>query len=61
MRPGALLSGSVCFSDGVTAVWMLDQAGRLAIEPSQPDYHPSEADNAEFVKALQAEIAKKGF
>jgi hypothetical protein len=61
MRPGALLSGSVCFSDGVTAVWMLDQAGRLAIEPSQPDYHPTEADNAEFVKALQAEIAKKGF
>jgi len=61
MRPGALLSGTVCFSDGVTAVWMLDQAGRLAIEPAQSDYHPSEADNAEFVKALQAEIAKKGF
>ena len=60
MRPGALLSGTVVFSGGVTAVWMLDQAGRLGIEPSQADYKPSEDDNAAFVKALQDEIAKKG-
>jgi hypothetical protein len=60
MRPGALLSGTVVFSDGVTAIWMLDQSGRLGIEPSQADYKPSEEDNAEFIKALQEEIAKKG-
>ncbi len=60
MRPGALLSGTVMFSDGVTAIWMLDQSGRLGIEPSQADYKPSEEDNAAFVKALQEEIAKKG-
>jgi hypothetical protein len=60
MRPGALISGTVRFSDGVTAVWVLDQAGRLGIEPSQEGYHPSEEDNAEFVNALKAEIAKKG-
>ena len=60
MRPGALLSGTVVFSDGVTAIWMLDQSGRLGIESSQADYKPSEEDNAEFVKTLQEEIAKKG-
>ncbi len=61
MRPGALLSGTVVFSDAVTAVWMLDQSGRLAIDPSQPGYKPSEEDNAAFIKTLQDEIAKKGY
>jgi len=60
MKPGALLSGTVTFSDGVTAVWLLDQMGRLSISPSQPGYRPSEADNKAFVQALQDEIAKKG-
>jgi hypothetical protein len=60
IRPGALVSGSVTFSDGVSATWMLDQTGRLALDPSQPGYRPSEADNAAFVKALQDEISKRG-
>ena len=42
VRPGAIVSGSVVFSDGVSAVWMLDQLGRLALEPSQPGYQPSQ-------------------
>jgi len=61
MRPGAIVSGTVVFSDGVSAVWMLDQMGRLAIEPSQPGYKPGEADNAEFVAALKDALAAKGF
>lgn len=61
MRPGALVSGTVVFSDGVSAVWMLDQTGRLTIDSSQPDYKPSEEDNAAFIKILQEEIAKKGY
>ena len=60
IKPGAIVSGSVTFSDGVTATWMLDQLGRLAIDPSQPGYRPSDADNEAFVRALQAEVAKKG-
>ncbi|MBT3191133.1 MAG: hypothetical protein HN341_01115 [Verrucomicrobia bacterium] len=60
MRPGALVSGSVVFSDGVTATWMLDQQGRLGIDPSQPGYRPSDADNEAFVQTLQAEIEKRG-
>lgn len=61
IKPGAIVSGTVTFSDGVTATWMLDQLGRLAIDPSQPGYRPSDADNEAFVKALQAEVAKQGF
>jgi hypothetical protein len=61
IKPGAIVSGTVTFSDGVTGTWMLDQLGRLAIEPSQPGYRPSDSDNEAFVKALQAEVAKKGF
>jgi len=60
IKPGAIVSGTVTFSDGVTATWMLDQLGRLAIDPSQPGYRPSDADNEAFVRALQAEVAKKG-
>jgi hypothetical protein len=60
MKPGALASGTVTFSDGVTATWMLDQTGRLAISSSLPDYRPSEADNEAFIKALQDELAQKG-
>ena len=61
VRPGAIISGTVVFSDGVKATWMLDQMGRLAMEPSQPDYRPSEEDNAAFVQALRDEVAKKGY
>ena len=59
-RPGALLSGTVTFSDGVSGNWMLDQMGRLGIEPSEPGYKPSEEDNAAFVQALQDAVAQKG-
>ncbi len=60
IRPGAVVSGSATFSDGVTATWMLDQMGRLALEPSQAGYRPSEADNEAFVNALKDEISKRG-
>ena len=61
VRPGAIVSGSVIFSDGVSAAWMLDQLGRLALEPSQSGYQPSQEDQAEFMQALKAALAAKGF
>jgi len=61
MKPGSLVSGSVTFSDGVTATWMLDQIGRLALQPSTPDYKPSDEDVAAFQESLRDELAKKGF
>jgi len=61
MKPGALVSGTVTFSDGVKAAWMLDQYGRLALDSKQPGYRPSPEDIEGFQRALQNEVAKKGY
>lgn len=61
MRPGALVSGSATFSDGVTATWQLDQMGRIGLSPSQEGYKPSQEDLAEFQKNIQSAMQKAGF
>ncbi|MEI6561685.1 MAG: hypothetical protein WCO68_06315 [Verrucomicrobiota bacterium] len=60
MRPGALVSGKVTFSDGVRADWSLDQQGRFSMLPSQEGYRPSQADLAEFRKVLERELTRQG-
>ena len=60
MRPGALVSGRVTFSDGVSAEWSLDQTGRFGLLPSQEGYRPSQADLADFRKKLERELARLG-
>ena len=60
MRPGALVSGKVTFSDGVKATWSLDQMGRFSLVPSQEGYRPSQADFAEFRKVLERELTRQG-
>jgi len=60
MRPGALVSGKVTFSDGVSADWSLDQAGRFSLLPTQEGYRPSQADLAEFRKILERELTRQG-
>jgi len=59
-RPGALVSGKVKFSDGKMADWVLDQAGRLGLVPSDKGYKPPAADVQEFQIALQQELQKLG-
>ncbi len=59
-RPGALVSGKVKFSDGKTAEWVLDQAGRLGLVPAEKGYKPPAADVQEFQMALQQELQKLG-
>jgi hypothetical protein len=59
-RPGALVSGKVRFSDGKSAEWILDQAGRLGVVPAEKGYKPSPADLQEFQMALQSELQKQG-
>ncbi|MGC9450408.1 MAG: hypothetical protein ACP5I4_03085 [Oceanipulchritudo sp.] len=59
-RPDALVSGQVTFSDGVTAQWHLDQMGRLALNPSQPGYKPSQEDLMEFQSELREAVEKSG-
>lgn len=62
-RPGAVISGSVTFGDGVKAGWQLDQMGRLGIIPpaSNKEYKPSEQDIQDFQVELQNELRKQGF
>jgi len=59
--PGALVSGKVRFSDGETAVWMLDQYGRPGLDPDTPGYRPQPEDVAEFQKQLSELMRKQGF
>ncbi len=61
IKPGAMVSGSVVFSDGVKAQWSLDQAGRLGLGGVKPGYRPSPTDVQEFQLALQKELAKSGY
>lgn len=58
--PGAVVSGKVVFSDGESAIWMLDQTGRPALEPDTPGYSPNQADILEFQKQLRAHIESTG-
>src|SRR6185369_4369339 len=60
-RPGALVSGSVSFSDGNAAAWHLDQLGRLGIVPKQQGYRPTQQDLQAFQIELQNQLQKLGF
>jgi hypothetical protein len=59
-RPGALISGTVSFSDGVKAQWHLDQTGRLALQPPSPGYQPSQEDVVQFQQELQRLVEQQG-
>ncbi len=59
--PGAMVSGKVTFSDGETAIWMLDQTGRPGLDPDTPGYRPSQEDLMEFQVQLRALIEKSGY
>jgi hypothetical protein len=61
MKPGSLVSGSVVFSDGVSAAWTLDQFGRLGLASSRPGYKPSRQDLQMFQDELRSALESKGF
>jgi hypothetical protein len=60
-RPGAMISGRVTFSDGLTGMWHLDQYGRFNLIPPTPGYKPSEEDIQKIQPLLDRELAKAGF
>lgn len=61
LRPGALASGKVTFSDGVTGKWIIDHQGRPGFtEISQPGYRPNQADAQDFMQQLEAELQRRG-
>ncbi|HVU32440.1 MAG TPA: hypothetical protein VHE61_03335 [Opitutaceae bacterium] len=60
--PGALASGTVTFSDGVTAKWLVDQYGRPGLtEVSRPGYRPSAEDSRAFMQELSAALQRQGY
>ena len=60
--PGALASGSVTFSDGVTGRWIVDHSGRPGFtEISQPGYRPNPADAQAFMQQLSQALQTKGY
>jgi len=61
MKPGSLVSGTVRFSDGVKATWLIDQTGRLAIAASKPGYRPPPADLRDFQEELQRVLERQGY
>lgn len=61
VRPGAVVSGSVTFSDGVSGKWALDQYGRLMLDTGQPGYKPSTPDVQAFQRELQLQLQRHGF
>ncbi len=61
VKPGAVVSGDVTFSDGRHATWSVDQTGRLALDAGDPDYRPSDEDLAEFQTALRDALQKQGY
>lgn len=60
--PGALASGTVTFSDGVTGKWIVDNYGRPGFtEVSKEGYRPTKEDAQSFMQQLDAALRKKGF
>ncbi|MEM6279731.1 MAG: hypothetical protein AAF733_09650 [Verrucomicrobiota bacterium] len=56
LRPGALISGQAMFAGGKSMAWWLDQMGQLGVDPSDPDFRPSEAQLRTFQIKLQQTI-----
>ncbi|MBL9207959.1 MAG: hypothetical protein JNN01_22940 [Opitutaceae bacterium] len=62
LHPGALASGTVTFSDGVTGKWIVDNYGRPGFtEVSQPGYRPKPADAQAFMQELSLQLQKRGY
>lgn len=60
-RPGAIVSGTVKFSDGKAGNWSLDQMGRLALDVGDAEYRPSEEDVGLFQQELKHALSQRGF
>ena len=59
-RPGSMVSGQVTFTDGMTAAWWVDQAGRMGVAPRQKGYRPLESDLEAFQLELQRALQHLG-
>jgi len=51
--PGAMVSGTITFSDGERGRWMIDTMGRPSIDPETPNYQPTQTDLEDFQVKLK--------
>ncbi len=56
VRPGYLASGKVIFSDGMKALWGLDQEGRLSVDADDPAYKIDDEDMIAFQEVLRDKL-----
>jgi hypothetical protein len=61
VRPGAVASGTVAFSDGTAGKWALDQYGRLMLDTGKKGYQPPASDVQAFQQELSAQLQRQGF
>lgn len=61
VRPGAVVSGSVTFSDGASTKWAMDQYGRLMLDAGKKGSQPSGADVQAFQQELSRQLQRHGF
>jgi hypothetical protein len=61
VRPGAVVSGSVTFSDGTSGKWAMDQSGRLMLDTGKKGYQPPAADVQTFQRELSRQLQQHGF
>ena len=61
-RPGFAVTGTVTFSDGVTADWGVTSRGELDLvaDEAHPNYRPSPKDAQAFMVELRKAITKMG-
>ena len=60
VRPGAVANGTATFANGETADWYLDQLGRLGLNPTNPEFKPSQSEVMAFQQALQRAAREAG-
>ncbi|ADE53032.1 hypothetical protein [Coraliomargarita akajimensis] len=61
MRPGAMVSGQVTFSDGVTMGWQVSNQGLGLVPGDDPEYRPSPEDIQDFQNQLHDLLQKQGY
>ena len=60
--PGALVAGTVTFSEGKQMQWQLSAAGQIGLLPGDdPNYRPGPEDVQEFQSRLQEVLQKQGY
>jgi len=59
--PGAVVSGSVTFSDGTSSTWALDQYGRIMLKAAETGYKPSREDLEAFQMELSRQLERQGY